>query len=124
MSNRASLNILVVDDEKVVRDFLVRFLDLEGIKAKEAGDGFEAIKMAGKERFDVIFVELRMPGMDGVTALTELKKISPMTKYVMMSGNDVQNRMEEARRQGVYLCMKKPFDIDELKALIDKFRSD
>lgn len=119
--NTKSLKALVIDDEKVVRDVLIRFLDLMGIKAKEAENGFKAIEMAKKEHFDIIFTELKMPGIDGAVTLRELKKIAPSAKYVMMSSNDVQNKMEEAKKQGVHTCLKKPFDLDELRSLIKGF---
>lgn len=122
-NNKKTLKALVVDDEEIVRDFLRRFLNLKDIEVKTAEDGYKAIEAVQREEFDIVFVEVRMPGIDGLQTFTELKKINPHIRYVMMSADDTDSRLEEAKKEGADWCFKKPFDIEELKLLIDKVRA-
>jgi two-component system response regulator HydG len=110
--------ILVVDDEKVVRDFLIRLLSLKGITARTAESGFQAIEIMKAEPFDFAFLDVRMPGMDGVQTLKELKKINPNCKYVMMTGYSVDDLLEEAKRENILAAIKKPFDINQIISFI------
>lgn len=120
------MKALVVDDEAVVRDFLVRFLSLKdfAINARGAEDGFKAIELAKKEKFDIFFIDVRMSKINGIETLKELKKISPEGKFVMMSGYAVDDLLGEAQKQhGVIAALTKPFDIEELKKLVSDIRS-
>lgn len=101
MDEKNNSNVLIVDDEKTVRDFLTRLVSLKGLTAKTAESGFEAIKMMNREVFDFVFLDIRMPKMDGVQTLKELKKINPGAKYVMMTGYSVQNLLEEAQKEDI-----------------------
>lgn len=121
MNERKVSQVLVVDDEVAVRDFLRRFLNYEGIETHTVASGYQAIELAGKEHFDIIFVEIKMPGMDGLQTYRELKKLIPQALYVMMSGDYTDSRLEDAKIEGAYSCMKKPFDIEEIRALIKSF---
>lgn len=118
---------LVVDDEAVVRDFLVRFLGLKdfAVEAKSAEDSFNALEMAKKERFDIFFVDVRMPKMSGLDTLKELRRISPDSKFVMMTGYAVDDLAGLAHRElGAVASLRKPFNIEEVKALMNKICQD
>ena len=119
---KRELRILVIDDEKVVRDFLAKFLELEGAYVVLAKDGAEALALARQEEFDSVFMEINMPGMDGIQALRELKKIQPSATYVMMSGNHTDTRIDEAISEGAAWCFKKPFDLEEIHSHLQKVR--
>ena len=118
----SKLKALVVDDEGVIRDFLSRLLVLNSVEVKSAVNGFRAIEMAQSEEFDLIFLDVRMPDMDGFKALKELKGISPKTRYVMMTGYVVDNLLEEARKEGDFGFVKKPFVIEEIIFQIEEAR--
>ena len=66
MSEKTKLKVLVVDDEKVIRDFLSRFLSLQLAQVKTASDGEAAIELAKTEEFDLVFLDIRMPKMNGL----------------------------------------------------------
>lgn len=122
-----TLKVLVVDDEAVVRDFLVRFLGLKdfAIEAKSAEDSFRALEMAKKERFDIFFVDVRMPKMSGLDTLKELRKVSPDGKFVMMTGYAVDDLVGLAQKElGAVASLRKPFNIEEVKALLNKICQD
>lgn len=120
MDDREKIRVLVVDDEKVVRDFLVRLLNLQSIEAKSAEDGFAAIEAVKNEKFDLVFLDIRMPKMDGLKAYAELKKIDPGLLAIFMTGYALEgNLLEETKQMGV-ICLKKPFqDIGQIKQIIE-----
>ncbi len=118
MGEKQKTSVLVVDDEKVVRDFLSRLLGLKGIIPRLAESGAQAIELMKSELFDFAFLDVRMPEMDGVATLKELKKISPETKYVMMTGYSVDNLLEEAKKENILATIRKPFDINQVIAFV------
>jgi DNA-binding NtrC family response regulator len=123
MAEQQTIKILVVDDEKLIRDFLARLLKLQHIQTKEAEDGFKAIEAVKREDFDMVFIDVRMPGIDGLQTFRELKKINPAPKYVMMTGYAVDDLLAQAKEEGVVSVLKKPFDINEIIAIL-KFAQD
>lgn len=107
------LKALIIDDEKVVRDFLVRFLQLKGLQAKAAESGNKAVEFARKEKFNIIFLEISIPN-DGIQIIKTLKKINPQARCVAMTANPKDEILEEARKEGISVCLKKPFDLAEI----------
>lgn len=118
MTAGEKIKALVVDDEAVIRDFLSRFLSLNGIEVTAVADGFKAVELAGKEGFDIAFLDVRMPKMNGLETLKALKKIRPQSRYVMMTGYAVDDLLEEAQKEGAISSLKKPFDISRIEATI------
>lgn len=115
--------ILVVDDEKVVRNFLLKLLSLENTQVTTAENGQEAIRIANNEHFDIIFLDARMPGIDGVETFKELKKITgDKTKYVMMTGYSIDSLLEKLDNQKVEAFIRKPFEIQEIKAVLNDYK--
>lgn len=121
MEPKKVLNVLVVDDEAVIRDFLSRLLALEGLGVKSASGGAEAMEMASKEEFDIVFLDMRMPRMDGVETLEQLKKISPQSKFVMMTGYSVDELLRKLEGKDVEAVITKPFDIKEIVTLLEDY---
>lgn len=118
MLKKHDMNVLVVDDEPAVRDFLSRFFKFEGIGLKCAQDSAKAIDAASQEKFDIIFIDVKMSGMNGVELLEELKKINANAVYVMMTGYAVDDMLKEAEKKGAIVSLKKPFEIGEIKKII------
>jgi len=121
MADEEKIKALVVDDETVIRDFLSRFLSLNGIEVTAVTDGFKAVELAGKEDFDIIFLDVRMPKMDGLETLRALKKIRPQSRYVMMTGYAVDDLLEKAEKEGAVSSLKKPFDINRIEDTIKDY---
>ncbi|HAH21280.1 MAG: hypothetical protein A2Y00_02395 [Omnitrophica WOR_2 bacterium GWF2_43_52] len=119
---KKTITALVIDDEKAVVDFLVQFLGLKAVQAKTVEDCLSALEAARKESFDIVFLDVRMPRMNGVELLRELKKINPHSMYVMMTGYAVDDLLEQARREGARIHLKKPFDIEEISHIIEECR--
>lgn len=121
MGDKKSIRALVVDDEKVIRDFLSRILHLQSVEVKGVEDGFAAIEAAKVEDFDLVFLDVRMPKINGVETFKALKKIKPGLKYVMMTGYAVDDLLQEAKREGVSVFLKKPFDINQINTLVGDY---
>jgi DNA-binding NtrC family response regulator len=119
MTDEKKFKALIVDDEKVVRDFLVRFLRLKGIEAKAVEDGYQAIELARQEEFNLLFAEANMRKMDGLQIFREIKKIRPGIKFIMTTGSAMDEMLEQGKKEGAIASIRKPFDFDELNTLID-----
>ncbi len=116
MNDKAS--ILIVDDEMGMRETLSDILEDMGYHTVIAVDGYEAIQKAKEYAFDVIFMDVRMPGIDGVDAFKEIKKIHPETAVVLMTAYAVDDRIREAQREGAYGVLNKPLDVGTMIGLI------
>ena len=122
MNDKKEIRVLVIDDEKVVRDFLGRFLKLNDIESRIVGDGLEAIEAAKKEDFDMVFLEIHMPKIDGPETIRELKKIKPSLKFVLMTACYTDDIVQEAKEEGISVCLKKPFVVEEIISEVNKVR--
>jgi two-component system response regulator HydG len=112
--------ILVVDDEESHRIMLRAVLKEEGYRVAEAADGTDAVKAVETEAFDLILMDIRMTNMDGIEALTEIRKISPLVPVLIMTAYASVKTAVEALKAGAFDYVTKPVDIEELKILIEK----
>ncbi len=110
--------VLVVDDEESMRYFLRKTLSREGYEVLAATDGPEALAMAQSTPPDIALVDIRMPGMDGVTLMRALKATHPHLPVVLMTGyGSVQNALH-AMRQGATDYLTKPFRLDAIRTKV------
>lgn len=112
--------ILLVDDEADLRELVSAALSQAGYKVSAACDGAEGVALAGTGKFDLIILDMVMPGMDGLTALRELKKAAPGTEVVMLTGHGSVETAVESMRRGAFDYIKKPFKLAELRAVAAK----
>lgn len=112
-------NILVVDDMKGVRLTLGGILEDEGHTVVTAESGYEAIEATRKTNFNTVFMDIKMPGMNGVQALREIKKASPRTAVIMMTGYSVDDLVKESLTEGAYEIINKPLDIGQITRIIE-----
>lgn len=113
------VSILIVDDETGMRETLYDILEDMGYHTAIAVDGHEAIQKVKDNAFDVILMDVKMPGMDGVETFKEIKKIHPGAAVVMMTAYAVEDRLREAMREGAYSVVHKPFNIERIIGLIE-----
>jgi two-component system nitrogen regulation response regulator NtrX len=106
--------LLIVDDEKSIRDALVQVFEYEGHEVRGAEDGAEALVAAAEFRPDIVFLDVKMPGMDGLEVLRELREADPSILVVMISGHGTIDTAVEATRKGAYDFLEKPLDTDRL----------
>jgi DNA-binding response OmpR family regulator len=100
--------ILVVDDEEAPRRSLAEILRLEGCQVLSAADGEEAIKLIRRESFDLILLDLKMPGMDGLEVLRLATQITPETQIVLLTAHGSLESAIEALRYGAHDYLLKP----------------
>ena len=113
-------NILVVDDLRSMRLTLGGILEDEGHKVVTAENGYQAIEAVKKTHFDVIFMDIKMPGIDGVQTFREVKKIDPKAAVIMMTAYSVEDLVNEALAEGAYTVVYKSFDIGKIIAIIEE----
>ncbi len=113
-------NVLVVDDLRNMRLTLGGILEDEGHNVVTVEDGYQAIEAVRKTHFDAIFMDIKMPGINGVQTFREVKKIDPKAAVIMMTAYSVEDLVKEALEEGAYAIVYKPFDIDKIIALIEE----
>jgi two-component system nitrogen regulation response regulator NtrX len=106
--------LLVVDDEVSIGDALQQLFEYEGHEVRVARDGPAALAMVEEELPDVTFLDVKMPGMDGLEALEQIRTHDPHALVVMISGHGTIDTAVEATRKGAYDFLEKPLDTDRL----------
>lgn len=102
------IRVLVVDDEEVVRVGYRRVLSADGFCVIAAADGSEALSLMGGGRFDVVLLDMRMPGLDGMEVLREIKEQWPRSEVVVVTGFPSIESAKEAVKLGAYDYLAKP----------------
>ncbi len=110
--------VLIVDDEKSMREFLAIVLKKEGYSVTVAAHGAEALAAIEREIFDAVISDVKMPGLSGIDVLKAVKAASPSTVVLMMTAFASTDTAVEAMREGAYDYLTKPFKIDEVKLLV------
>ena len=108
------LKVLLVDDEQEFVETLAARLMLRDVEATTARNGEEALSAVKQEEPDVILLDLKLPGIDGMEVLRRLKQAYPNVQVIMLTGHGSEQDEEAARTLGAFDCLKKPVDIDAL----------
>ncbi|MBW2618621.1 MAG: response regulator, partial [Deltaproteobacteria bacterium] len=111
------IRVLMVDDEEQFRATTKKILDRRGFETILAGSGEEAIEKI-EENPNVVILDIKMPGMDGLEALAEIKKLSPDLPVIMLTGHGSEPSAREALSQDAFDYLAKPCDIDVLASKI------
>ena len=106
--------VLLVDDEVDFTENTKTLLEHRGYDVTAVNSGDSAIKALGQEKYDVMVLDLKMPGMDGISTLKEIKKLHFHTQILVLTGHGAINTALEAMKLGAYDYLTKPCDIDEL----------
>jgi len=112
--------LLVVDDQMGVRRLLYETFQEDEFDVQMAGSGSEAIEMVRELEPDLILLDMKMPGMNGLEALGEIRKFNQITPVIMMTAYGELEIVSEAMKLGVQEYITKPFDIYELRILVKK----
>jgi len=112
--------ILVVDDEAAMRESLKDWLMEDGYEVGLAAGGEEAIAMAQEKGFEVVLLDLKMPGMDGLETLKRFKKMDVEADILMMTAYATVDTAVQAMKEGAFDYLVKPFDPDEVEIQIKK----
>jgi len=112
--------ILIVEDEKSMREVLKILLEGEGYEVTTASDGLEGISLIEKDIFDLIITDMKMPKADGFEVLKRIKEISPDTIVIMITAFGNTDTAIEAMKMGAYDYITKPFNIEEIRLIVRK----
>jgi len=116
----AKINILLVDDEEEFITTLAERMQLRNLPSQYAFNGDQAMQMVAASPPDVMILDLKMPGVDGLEVLRRVKKKYPRVEVIILTGHGAEKDEDEARRLGAFEYLKKPVDIDELTQHIEK----
>jgi len=111
--------ILLVDDETVFTQNMAKLLTSRGYVVTAVNSGDAAIQALEEKDFDVVVLDLKMPGMDGITTLKEIKKLGLFTETLILTGHGSIDTALEAIKIGAYDYLTKPCEIDELVGKIE-----
>ena len=114
------MKILIVDDEQPIRETLEMVMLQKGYEVITVGDGLSAISMFEREWPDLVILDIRLPEMDGIAVLQQLRKKNKETPVVIMTAYHDMETTIQAMKKGAYEYIRKPIDADELEIVINK----
>lgn len=120
MPNNSDYSILVVDDEPLIRKSLYEILKIAGFDTHTAQNAEEALALFTARSFDIVITDMKLPKMSGLDLLGALKKTSPMTELILITGYGSIETAVEAMKKGAFDYVTKPIVDDEIKILIEK----
>ena len=118
---KKELSVLVVDDQPGVRQLLDVIIRDCGHKSILARNGLEAVESVKALMPDLVFMDVCMPLMDGIEALGRIKIISPKTEVALMTAYISDEMVQQAKTTGAFMFFNKPFDVEDIKLLIEDF---
>ena len=114
--------VLIVDDEKDFVEMFALRLEGQGEKVSTAHSGKEALKVLEHKIIDVVILDIRMPGMDGIETLKQIKQLYPIIEVIMLTGHGSTQTAVEGMKLGAFDYMIKPADLDDIKLKIKNAR--
>lgn len=112
--------LLIVDDQFGIRILLNEVFQKEGYKIFQASNGKQALDIVKMRRPDLVLLDIKIPGIDGIEILKRMKKIVPDIKVIVMTAYGELNMIEEAMELGAITYFAKPFDIEEMRDTVKK----
>lgn len=112
--------VLIVDDQYGIRVLLYEVFGKEGYTTFQAANGKQALQIVKEESPDLVILDMKIPGMDGLQILKEIKKIDTEIKVIMMTAYGELDMIKQATDLGALTHFTKPFDIDELRVEVKK----
>ncbi len=114
------IRVLLVDDEKDFVESLAERLELRDFDVSFTLNGSDAVKMVKEQEFDVIFLDVKMPGMDGIETLRIIKNLKSLPQIIMLTGNATVETAIEGMKVGAYDYIMKPVVTEDLIEIINK----
>jgi DNA-binding NtrC family response regulator len=116
--------VLIVDDEKNICDLLKQVMESVNCSVKTTCEGQTALQFAQDYVFDAIFLDIKMPGMNGVELLKQLRIIQQDAAYVMITGYAGSDLVDESLSSGAFVCLSKPFGIAQVLDIVKTLREE
>ena len=114
-------NILIVDDQMGIRILLNEVLKKEGYDTYQAANGIQALELANNEKIDLVLLDMKIPGMDGIEILKRLRAFDSEIKVIIMTAYGELDMIQEAKDLGALTHFAKPFDIDDIRGAVKKY---
>lgn len=121
MGNESS--ILIVDDDQGILETMTDILNEMCFNVTVASDGYKAIELVKNGTFDVILMDIKMPGIDGVETFKRIKQIKPNSKIIFMTAYAFEELVTEAKTEGAIDVLYKPIDIGNLEKMLRNSKS-
>lgn len=112
--------VLIIEDEKLTRITLEDTLKRTGYDVTSAGDGLTGLNMIKESKWDIVLLDLKLPGMDGISLLKEIRNINPETSVIIITAYGTIESAVEAMKLGAYDYLTKPFNIDEIAIKLNR----
>jgi two-component system, OmpR family, response regulator len=116
----ASFRVLIVDDEEDFVETIVKRLRGRGLSVEGVNSGPAALNLMAAQTFDVVILDVKMPGMDGIETLREMKKKNPLTEVIMLTGHGSVESGIQGLQLGAFNYVMKPCPLDELLAQMNQ----
>lgn len=113
--------ILIVDDQYGIRILLNEVFNKEGYQTFQAANGIQALDIVTKERPDLVLLDMKIPGMDGIEILKRMKMIDGSIRVIIMTAYGELDMIQESKELGALTHFAKPFDIDEIREAVKKY---
>ncbi|HEY0827415.1 MAG TPA: response regulator [Bacilli bacterium] len=111
--------VLIVDDQNGIRVLLVEVFSCEGYQTFQASNGKLALEIVRNESPDLVLLDMKIPGMDGLEILRQIRGINQQIKVIMMTAYGELDTIREATDRGALMHFTKPFDIDEMRIAVN-----
>ena len=116
--------VLLVDDEREFVDTLAERMRCRGMDVSTSESGIEALELIDKESYDVVVLDLQMPGMDGLEVLARIKSRQPEIQVVLLTGHATVEKGVEAMKLGALEFLEKPIDLSDLAEVIHQAKAE
>nr|WP_256872534.1 response regulator [Paenibacillus sp. 79R4] len=110
---------MIVDDQNGIRILLMEVFSSEGYMTFQAPNGKIALEIVRAESPDLVLLDMKIPGMDGLEILKHIKEVNPEIKVIMMTAYGELDMIKEATELGALMHFTKPFDIDEIRTAVN-----
>ncbi|MCG6982428.1 MAG: response regulator [Deltaproteobacteria bacterium] len=120
MSEDRKTQVLILDDEPIVWKRLKPALEKVGYEVEAFTQSSNAMRRVGEKEFDIVVTDLKMEGIDGMAFMTEVKKLSPRTEVIVITGFATMETAKESFQKGVFDFLAKPFKRGELLEIVKK----
>lgn len=115
--------LLIVDDQYGIRILLNEVFQREGYTIFQAANGVQALEIVQKHQPDLVLLDMKIPGMDGIEILKRIKAMNQQIKVIIMTAYGELDMIQETKELGAIMHFAKPFDIDELREAVKKYIS-
>ena len=116
------LRVFIVDDERDLVESLAMTMEARGFEVEKAFSGEEAIEKFRRKDFDITFMDVRLPGKNGVESFLEIRKFRPDARVIMMTGYSMEQLLDQAVDNGAWGVLGKPFDLEMMFDTLDRMK--